>query len=300
MAAAACVMSNPTRWTLALRSGRLGRILGRKRGAIGEMPLPLVKQWTDARDLPARRSRPSATGGPRTTERQNERPSTSSGSGGPARGRRAGSGGKQAMLQRIAQAHAAAPPDARPMRRSPATTGPPPTSMIDALVERLVDRLVDYKALVRRCPARDLPATVAAALTERGADAAGRARRPGPGLADRTPTPICGSTALTPTTSSAWPSSTHVDGVITACAVAVAETGTLILDGSAGMGRRVITPDPDYHLCVVLPEQIWPTCRRRWPARPDPAADHDQRPQRHQRHRAQPGRRAFTARGPSR
>jgi L-lactate dehydrogenase complex protein LldF len=51
MSAAAWVMSNPKRWTLALRSGRLGRILGRKRNVIGDVPLPLAKQWTDARDL---------------------------------------------------------------------------------------------------------------------------------------------------------------------------------------------------------------------------------------------------------
>jgi L-lactate dehydrogenase complex protein LldF len=51
MTAAAWLMSNPTRWKLALRGGRLGRILGRKRGVIGEVPLPLVKQWTDSRDL---------------------------------------------------------------------------------------------------------------------------------------------------------------------------------------------------------------------------------------------------------
>ena len=46
------------------------------------------------------------------------------------------------------------------------------------------------------------------------------------------------------------------DGVITACAAAVAETGTLILDGSPDQGRRVITLIPDYHLVVVLPDQI--------------------------------------------
>jgi L-lactate dehydrogenase complex protein LldG len=46
------------------------------------------------------------------------------------------------------------------------------------------------------------------------------------------------------------------DGVLTACAAAVAETGTLILDGSAGMGRRMITLIPDYHLCIVMPDQI--------------------------------------------
>jgi hypothetical protein len=50
MAAAAWVMSDPKRCTLALRSGRLGRMLSRKRGMIGEVPLPVAKQWTDARD----------------------------------------------------------------------------------------------------------------------------------------------------------------------------------------------------------------------------------------------------------
>ena len=38
--------------------------------------------------------------------------------------------------------------------------------------------------------------------------------------------------------------------------MAIAETGTLILDGSPGQGRRVITLIPDYHLCVVFGDQI--------------------------------------------
>jgi len=51
MRAVAFVMSSPRRWRLALRGGRLGRLLGRRRGVIGEVPLPLVRQWTEARDL---------------------------------------------------------------------------------------------------------------------------------------------------------------------------------------------------------------------------------------------------------
>ncbi len=51
MQAAAVVMRSPRRWRLALRSGRLGRLLGRRRGVIGEVPLPVLKQWTGARDL---------------------------------------------------------------------------------------------------------------------------------------------------------------------------------------------------------------------------------------------------------
>lgn len=46
------------------------------------------------------------------------------------------------------------------------------------------------------------------------------------------------------------------DGVITGCALAVAQTGTIVLDGGPGQGRRVLTLLPDYHLCIVLADQI--------------------------------------------
>lgn len=46
------------------------------------------------------------------------------------------------------------------------------------------------------------------------------------------------------------------DGVLTTCALAVAATGTIVLDASAGMGRRALSLVPDYHLCVVRAEQV--------------------------------------------
>jgi L-lactate utilization protein LutC len=56
--------------------------------------------------------------------------------------------------------------------------------------------------------------------------------------------------------------------------VAVAETGTIILDAGPGQGRRVLTLLPDYHLCVVRADQIVATLAeglaRLDPTRPDP------------------------------
>jgi L-lactate dehydrogenase complex protein LldG len=46
------------------------------------------------------------------------------------------------------------------------------------------------------------------------------------------------------------------DGALTGCAAAIAETGTLILDGQALSGRRVLTLVPDHHICIVRSDQI--------------------------------------------
>jgi L-lactate dehydrogenase complex protein LldG len=47
-----------------------------------------------------------------------------------------------------------------------------------------------------------------------------------------------------------------VDGVVTGCALGIAETGTIVLDGAQRSGRRALTLVPDLHLCVVEEEQI--------------------------------------------
>ena len=43
---------------------------------------------------------------------------------------------------------------------------------------------------------------------------------------------------------------------MTGCAAAIAQTGTLVLDGRGASGRRAITLVPDHHICVVRAEQI--------------------------------------------
>jgi L-lactate dehydrogenase complex protein LldG len=47
-----------------------------------------------------------------------------------------------------------------------------------------------------------------------------------------------------------------IDGAITGCAAAIAETGTIVLDGGALSGRRALTLVPDHHICVVSAGQI--------------------------------------------
>ena len=47
-----------------------------------------------------------------------------------------------------------------------------------------------------------------------------------------------------------------LDGVVTTCAVAIAETGTIVLDAGPGQGGRAFSLVPDYHLAVVRAGQI--------------------------------------------
>lgn len=48
----------------------------------------------------------------------------------------------------------------------------------------------------------------------------------------------------------------RVAGVMTGCAVAIAETGTIVLDAGAAQGRRAISLVPDYYLCVVRAHHV--------------------------------------------
>jgi L-lactate dehydrogenase complex protein LldG len=116
---------------------------------------------------------------------------------------------------------------------------------------------VDYRALVRQCSVDDLGATIAHALAERDAHTVAAAAGLDPSWT-LDPSVNVLTDGLSGDDQLSVSELDGVDGVITSCAVAIAETGTLILDGSAGQGRRVLTLIPDYHLCVVLTDQIVP------------------------------------------
>jgi L-lactate dehydrogenase complex protein LldG len=47
-----------------------------------------------------------------------------------------------------------------------------------------------------------------------------------------------------------------LDTVLTGCALAIAETGTIVLDGGPVSGRRALTLVPDHHVCVIHAGQV--------------------------------------------
>jgi L-lactate dehydrogenase complex protein LldG len=121
-----------------------------------------------------------------------------------------------------------------------------------ALLDLLAERLVHYGAGVHRASADTVAAAVHAALDRRGAR---RVVVPvGLGLPFPARVQVTvdrpGPEALSPADLDSC------DAVVTRATVAIAETGTIVLDGSAGQGRRAISLVPDYHVCVVEAEQV--------------------------------------------
>ncbi|WP_030988147.1 LutC/YkgG family protein [Streptomyces sp. NRRL S-1813] len=119
-------------------------------------------------------------------------------------------------------------------------------------VDLLAENLADYRAVVHRSDAEELPRLIGRLLAERGA----RTVLVPPGL-DASWTAGSDVTLVGDRASSTPRELDAVDSVLTGCAVAIAETGTLVLDAGPDQGRRRITLVPDHHLCVVrVPGQV--------------------------------------------
>ncbi|MDZ7802008.1 MAG: LUD domain-containing protein [Trueperaceae bacterium] len=114
-----------------------------------------------------------------------------------------------------------------------------------ARLDRFEARLVDYGVDVVRTPVAGLPGRVAQEVARR------RVRRlvvPGE-LPAAWLAAVPDVTRVDPVADAA--ELVDADATLTGCAVAIAETGTLILDGGPGQGPRAGTLVPDVHLCVV-------------------------------------------------
>jgi L-lactate dehydrogenase complex protein LldG len=134
------------------------------------------------------------------------------------------------------------------------------------LLDLLSDRLVDYKAGVHRCTSDELPGVIAEVL----ARTAGQGRIVVPAALPQQWT--AGADVLRDDGTTSTAELDTVAGVLTACAVAVAETGTIVLDAGPDQGRRALSLVPDLHLCVVRADQVVQTVpealRRLDPRRP--------------------------------
>jgi L-lactate dehydrogenase complex protein LldG len=119
------------------------------------------------------------------------------------------------------------------------------------LVELFVDRVDDYRATVHRTTSSEVGATVASLLAELGLRRmVAPAGIPQAWLASASVERVADEPPLSHAELDA------VDGVITGCAIAIAETGTIVLDGGPDQGRRAISLLPDVHVCVVAASQV--------------------------------------------
>lgn len=116
-------------------------------------------------------------------------------------------------------------------------------------LELFIDRVRDYKAKVKVVRAEGLEAAIAESCATRSvkrlvvpADLPEGWAPPGVSLVRE---PGLTNEQLDQT-----------DGVLTACAIGIAQTGTIVLDSGPGQGRRAITLVPDYHLCVIHQDQV--------------------------------------------
>ena len=114
-----------------------------------------------------------------------------------------------------------------------------------ASLELLVDRLLDYRAAVHRVAASDVPALLVR-LTE-GERVV---------LPDGFPSEWRAGLSGVPDEGLSAAELDALDAVVTTCVLAIAETGTVVLDGGPGQGRRALSLVPDHHVLIVREDQV--------------------------------------------
>jgi L-lactate dehydrogenase complex protein LldG len=116
------------------------------------------------------------------------------------------------------------------------------------VVERFVERISEYKTTVRRVAATEVAEAASEQLRSRNLQ---RVAVPSDLPDEWRPLDaelVAGT--LDPQALDA------VDGALTGCALAIADTGTIVLDGGARQGVRALSLVPDYHLCIVEQGQV--------------------------------------------
>jgi L-lactate dehydrogenase complex protein LldG len=162
-------------------------------------------------------------------------------------GRGAGSrAARAAVLARIRAATRDQPAEAVAVPRAYAMRSPLGP---EAVVDRFAERVAEYRASVHRLARAELAERIVVLARERGA----RRIVVAPGVPEEwRPDGV----ELVADRALAAPALDRVDGVLTGCALAIAETGTIVLDGGPLSGRRALTLVPDWHACVVAADQV--------------------------------------------
>jgi L-lactate dehydrogenase complex protein LldG len=161
------------------------------------------------------------------------------------------SGGREAVLARVraALAPAAEVPEIPRAYREAGALGAGGDSVT---VDLFCERVADYRATVRRVSVEELPGVLIAACEQRQAR---RIAVP----AQAPPWTVEGVELVRDDPPLSPRQLDELDGVLSGCALAIAETGTIVLDGVGASGRRALTLVPDYHLCVVRSVDIVPS-----------------------------------------
>ena len=158
---------------------------------------------------------------------------------------------REAILQRIRTALRDVPPDEQPgdvaVERNYRHSG---TETREEVVERFAERVAEYKVTVQRVESSSLSQAIAAACTARGVR---HLVIPADLPEDWLPTNVEVLRDSNTLTNEQLDTS---DGVLTGCALGIAQTGTIVLDDGVHQGRRAMTLLPDYHLCVIYEDQI--------------------------------------------
>lgn len=118
-----------------------------------------------------------------------------------------------------------------------------------ALADLFTERVGGYQATVHRCPAVRLADVIANALADHDLDS----------VAVPNGLPLAWTQRLGIRRDGDQLTIADLDtlaAVVTTCALGIAETGTLVLDGGPGQGRRALTLVPDHHVCVIAANQI--------------------------------------------
>jgi len=160
---------------------------------------------------------------------------------------------REAVLGRIRSALAADTVPPPPVPRDYIRVGANPPGS-EPVLELMVDRLVDYKAQVREVSPAELGDAIDTALADQTSVVIARDLDPALieaiGRGGRVVTVDGDPIRLTPAELDG------IDAVVSTAQVAIALSGTIVLDAGPGQGRRAITLVPDFHLIVLYSDQI--------------------------------------------